>query len=777
MSTLASLIVRIGSDAKGLEKDLGKIENKLNRTANKLGRVGKTMTTHVTLPIVAATGAVIKFGADFDSAMTKSLAIMGDVSDAMRGDMEGAARSVAKTTRFSATEAAESYYFLASAGLDAAQSIEALPKVAAFAQAGNFDMARATDLLTDAQSALGLASDDTAENIENMSRVSDTLTKAQTLANASTEEFASSLTSKAGNALNTVNKEVEEGVAALAVFADQGIKGEAAGTLLTNTLFGLSDRARESAADFKRLGIDVFNADGTMRNMADITEDLEDALGGMSEQEKLAELAKMGFTKQAREGILALMGNSDALRNYEKDLKSAGGVTDEVAEKQLDNFWDKLGLIKDQLIDVALELYKNLEPALNNYLIPALQKGVDWLSRIAEWFSGLSVRMRAVIGVIIAVVAAIGPFLLGLSMAYRTASSVIGTLKLLVGTLGGLLTSTTLVVLGIAALVALFIYAWHTSETFREVVTEVFEAIREVVTAVIGVIREVITIALDYIREFWDNWGADIIGFVTNAFEEIWAIIGQVMELIQAVIDVALTWIEWVWDKWGDWIMVAWGFVWDSIVGILTTVWDVIKSTIDGALTIIRGILDVFIGLFTGDWERMWDGMAGILKGVVNVIIGLINGIIGAAERMVNAIGNAINKIPKFKVPNWVPLIGGSEFGLPNIPKVSFPKIPKLATGTNFVPDDMLAWIHKGEAVVPKKYNPDAGGSGGGGGATKKLEISGTIRHEGVNDRGQLVASVDTFMKFLDNGRVQRKLDEVSEKNQRRTLSPQGLGG
>ena len=40
--------------------------------------------------------------------------------------------------------------------------------------------------------------------------------------------------------------------------------------------------------------------------------------------------------------------------------------------------------------------------------------------------------------------------------------------------------------------------------------------------------------------------------------------------------------------------------------------------------------------------------------------------------------------------------------------------IPFLDVGTNYVPQDMLAQIHQGEAVVPKQYNPAAGGMGGG---------------------------------------------------------------
>ena len=147
-------------------------------------KIGKEFTKSITLPVVSAFGAVTKFGADFERTMTQSTAIMGDLSDEMRSKMETAAREVGKTTKFSAVEAAQAFEFLALAGLDAEQSIAALPQVAAFAQAGNFDLARATDLATDAQSALGLASADATENLENMTRVTDVLTRVATLANA-----------------------------------------------------------------------------------------------------------------------------------------------------------------------------------------------------------------------------------------------------------------------------------------------------------------------------------------------------------------------------------------------------------------------------------------------------------------------------------------------------------------------------------------------------------------------------------------------------------------
>lgn len=309
--------------------------------------------------------ASVKAFADFDAELTKSLAIMGNVSDALREDMSDAAREVAKTTTFSANQAAESYFFLASAGLDAAASIQAMPKVAAFAQAGMFDMALATDLLTDAQSALGLSiRDDAIKNMENMVRVSDVLVKANTLANASVEQFSTALTTKAGAALRNLGKDVEEGVAVLAAFADQGIKGEQAGTQLSIVLRDLTTKAIQNKREFERYNVSVFDSAGEMRNMADIVDDLEGALDGMSDETAKATLLQMGFSDKSLASLMALMGTSDAIRTYEENLREAGGTTEEVAGKQLDTLNAQLELMKSRVQDAGIEIGQRLEPAI-----------------------------------------------------------------------------------------------------------------------------------------------------------------------------------------------------------------------------------------------------------------------------------------------------------------------------------------------------------------------------------------------------------------------------
>ncbi len=339
--------------------------NKLKASVVGVGRVGRTAFLGIAVALAVATAASAKAGATFESAMVQSQAIMGDLSDSIKRDMEDTARSVAKVTTFSAAEAAESYFFLASAGLDAAQSIAALPTVSKFAQAGMFDMARATDLLTDAQSALGLTiRDDVVKNMINMKRVSDVLVKANTLANATVEQFSESLTREAGAALKSFNIDVEEGVAVLAVFADQGVKAEIAGTSLSRILRLMTTAAVRNSDAYRDFGIEVFDSSGKIRNMADIVGDLTKGLGGLADKARVAALGQLGFQARVQGVILPLLGTADAMRKYEEELRKAQGTTDEIANKQLKSFSAQMGLLKDRIIDIGIGLKDKLLPVI-----------------------------------------------------------------------------------------------------------------------------------------------------------------------------------------------------------------------------------------------------------------------------------------------------------------------------------------------------------------------------------------------------------------------------
>jgi len=416
MQRMAAALRSMAPPVKTLEARMAALANKVNTFGQAARTIGVGFTAAFTAPIVGFGVASVKAFADFDQAMTNSTAIMGNVSDQMKGEMSDAAREVGRTTTFSATEAAEAYFFLASAGLDAASSIAAMPKVASFAQAGNFSLALATDLLTDAQSALGLTiRDDVVENMANMVHVSDVLVKANTLANASVQQFSVALTTKAGNAMKQLNIDIESGVAVLAAWADQGIKGTLAGERFNMVTRDLQKAVMKNGEEFKRLNIAVFDSQGNFRNMSDITEDLEKNLLGMSAEQQNATLASLGFTSKTISATRSLVGLSGSIRDYESSLRDAAGITDEVAAKQLESFSAALSLAWGKVVDLGIEIGGTLAPMILK-LVDAMDPAIDRLQSLARSFTESSRTTKIVIIGVLGLMAAIGPLLVAVGM-------------------------------------------------------------------------------------------------------------------------------------------------------------------------------------------------------------------------------------------------------------------------------------------------------------------------------------------------------------------------
>jgi TP901 family phage tail tape measure protein len=400
---LGTMFFNITANSAGVIKGMKSAEVAVASGSTRILASASKMALGVTAALGAIGAAgVVQFG-QFEKAMTKSTAIMGNVSANLRKEMEATARQVATMSVTSAEQLAEAYFFLASAGLDAEQSIAALATVNSFAIAGQFDMAQATDLLTDAQSALGLTVKDTTQNMQNMTRISDVLVKANTLANATVEQFSSSLTREAGAAMKSFNIDIEEGVAVLAAFADQGVKGEIAGTSFSRILRLMTSAAVNNAEAYREMGISVFDAEGNIRNMADIVGMLEGALTNLSDEQRVVALETLGFQARVQGVILPLLGTSQKIREYESALRSAGGTTQEVADKQMQSFFDQLTITWNRIKDILLTIGEALTPALrvlNTMLQEATGSSEEMNKTMAFWSENIGPAFIAIIGVI-----------------------------------------------------------------------------------------------------------------------------------------------------------------------------------------------------------------------------------------------------------------------------------------------------------------------------------------------------------------------------------------
>lgn len=397
---LGNLLVHLNADISRYASEMARAETIMQITANKMIAVGKKMTMAITIPLTLIGIGAVKAFADFDSAMTRSLAIMQGITPPIREEMSSLAREMAVNGVTSAKQLAESYFFLASAGLDAEQSMAALGAVEAFAVAGAFDMATATDLATDAQSALGLTVKDAQANLTNMTRVTDVLTGANTLANASTEQFALALTSGAGPAMKAYGIQLEEGVAVLAAYADQGIKAQNAGNMFSRMLRLMTKGFIDNRATWEQFNINIFTAEGALKPMATIIGDLSNALGSMSVEQKIVSLQMLGFQARSQQAILPLLGLQNRIAGYNAALEKMNGITKEVAEKQLKSFSSQMKILKNHIVEMGISIGDILAPSLLdlNEKIQKLTDGWKHLDDITKTWIVTVAKIVAVIG-------------------------------------------------------------------------------------------------------------------------------------------------------------------------------------------------------------------------------------------------------------------------------------------------------------------------------------------------------------------------------------------
>jgi len=422
MAVVGSLLVNIKANASGVSKGVRSAISELNGFNRQL-RKGQTwvdafggstkkaaVTTASFGKSLAALGAgyvayrairgVISSVEGLNQEMHKSLAIMDKVTAAQRRMMVRTAQTSARGTQFSAKETASGYYYLASAGMDAKQSMAALPQVALFAQAAMADMATATDLVTDAQSALGMTVKDSQQNLKNLTRVTDVLVAANKMANATAHQFSEALSSGAGAAAKMVGMEIEEVTAILAAFADQGVKGSEAGTQVAIVLRDLETKAIKNAGAFRSAGIAVHDASGEFRNVADVLGDIERKMAGMSDFARKKMLLDLGFSDKSVKSLQMLLGMSAKIREYQDELKGAAGTTKEVAEA-MQTPWQKGW---KAMKDAVLEVMTAFQPLIDSlgYLmqtVGAAVKGwVEMFRRAYDWAVKLWNKIREFTG-------------------------------------------------------------------------------------------------------------------------------------------------------------------------------------------------------------------------------------------------------------------------------------------------------------------------------------------------------------------------------------------
>lgn len=406
------LVATLRLDSSEYEQGLGKAKGFASSFGSTLKTVMGIQLVEKGIKAIGDFGkSSIEAGKNFDSSMSQVAATMGKTMDEMQeevgsvqlawgefsGNLREYAQEMGKNTMFSATEAGDALNYMALAGYDVQTSMEMLPNVLNLAAAGNMDLARASDMVTDTQTAFGLS-------LERTSLMVDEMAKAASTGNTSVEQLGDAFLTVGGLAqeLNGGFVTLADGTQAevdgvqeleiaLTALANAGVKGSEAGTHMRNMLMKLSSPTSDGAKTMEQLGVEVFDTEGNMRSLADIMGDLSGAMDDLTQEEKISAVADLFNARDLSSAEALLNAVNQDWDEIGQSILDAEGSAQKMADVQMDNLAGDITYFQSALEGAQIAISDGITPTLRQFV----QFGTDGLSELTESFqqNGLSGAM------------------------------------------------------------------------------------------------------------------------------------------------------------------------------------------------------------------------------------------------------------------------------------------------------------------------------------------------------------------------------------------------
>lgn len=656
--------------------------------------LGSSMTLGLTVPIVAAGGAAISVAANFDDAMSQVQGALGDASADTEG-LRQLALQLGSDTVFSATEAAQAMVELAKGGLTEADiKGGALAASMDLAAAGQLNLADAAETTVQMMGSFGLGAADAT-------RIANALAGAANASSADVSDLTQAMSQCSAQA-SLAGWSLEDTAAALALFADHGVKGSDAGTSLKTMLQRLSAPTDQAADAMEAYGLEVRDSNGKMKDITGIADELTGKLGTLSDAERDAALQTIFGSDASRAAAILMQSGSEGLQKY------IAATNDATAAETMANA--QKGELSWALENMGGAI-ESASIAFGSALAPAITAVAGVIGNVAEAFASLPSGAQTAIAVVLALVAAVGPLLVVFGSVVAMLSALSEGLLMLGGAFAVPLAPVLAVAAAIAAVVAVLVTLWNTSETFRATVLAAVDAIS-------AKVQEICAFLAPYVQAFVDQ----LVLTVQTAMDVLLPIIEAALTVIISIVVPVLTSI-----------MDTVANVFATILATVTNVMAALSSIIQGAWQVIQGIfqtvLGLIVGVVTGDFSMMSSGVSGILNGMSGIISGILQGIlsvfsgiwnsiksvaVGACNAVTGAVSGAFNGIrsvienamsgAKSTVSNALDAISGFFAGL----HLEFPHIalPHFSLSGEFslmppsVPSISVSWYRTGAIAM-----------------------------------------------------------------------------
>lgn len=359
---------------KDAEGNASSSTSKIGGAFKTVGKVAKTAMVAGSAAAVAFTKTSIDAGMSFDSAMSQVAATMGTTVDKI-GNVKAKAEEMGRTTKYTATEAAEGMNILAQAGLSADEQISGIGTVLNLASAGAMSLEESASYTAGAVKGFG-------DSMSNASYYADLMAKGATLANTDVRGLGEAFSGSAATAKN-YGQAADSVTLSLLRLAEQNVTGSEASTALNRAMADLYTPTDDASKALDQLGVSAYKSNGEAKDFNDLVDELNGSLQGMTAEQKNNALATI-FTTQGLQAFNKMTASSDAtVQKFWKGIQDSSGSAAQQAATQLDNLQGDITLLSSATEGLQLAFYNTFSGTIRG-AIKGITSEVSGLAEAME---------------------------------------------------------------------------------------------------------------------------------------------------------------------------------------------------------------------------------------------------------------------------------------------------------------------------------------------------------------------------------------------------------
>lgn len=359
---------------KDAEGNASSSTSKIGGAFKTVGKVAKTAMAAGSAAAAAFTKTSIDSGMNFDTAMSQVAATMGTTVEKIE-NVKTKAEEMGRTTKYTATEAAEGMNILAQAGLSADEQISGIGTVLNLASAGAMSLEESASYTAGAVKGFG-------DSMSNASYYADLMAKGATLANTDVRGLGEAFSGSAATAKN-YGQAADSVTLSLLRLAEQNVTGSEASTALNRAMADLYTPTDDASKALDQLGVSAYKANGDAKDFNDLVDELNGSLQGMTAEQKNNALATI-FTTQGLQAFNKMTASSDAtVQKFWKGIQDSSGSAAQQAATQLDNLKGDITLLSSATEGLELGFYNTFSGTIRG-AIKGITSEVSGLAEAME---------------------------------------------------------------------------------------------------------------------------------------------------------------------------------------------------------------------------------------------------------------------------------------------------------------------------------------------------------------------------------------------------------